>query len=120
VAQHVGRLRCDELFGLGDVPFGGVPLLELLGLFGGEPVQVDELVDVVGVAHAAAGGPSFVDDRHGGTVGLGLADVVPVDWRTEDGVGLLLGAHDDRCAGEPDPGGVGQCPLQCGVQRAVV
>ena len=122
MAQHVARLGLDHLGRFEDVALGGPPLLDGVEFLGGPLGEhvLEDLVEVAPLGHGAPRGPPLVQDRHGGAVRLGLADRVGVDELPEDLVGALLLAHDDRRAGEADPGAVRKRAQEVGVQGAGV
>ena len=95
------------------LPLEGFPLV--VGEVGEPPVE--EVVHPRGAPHGGLGGSPLVEDRHRRAVGLGFGERVPVEVAAEDLQRPLPLAHDDRRAGEPDPGGVGQGTHQVGVQR---
>ena len=122
VAQHVARLGLDHLGCFEDVSLGGPPLLDRVQLLGGSLGEhvLEDLVKVAALGDGTLRCPSLIQDRHGCAIRLGLADRVGVDELAEDLVRPLLLAHDDRRAGEADPGTVGKGTEEVGVQVAGV
>ena len=110
VPEHVLRLGGDQLLRLHHVALGGVLALDLLPFLVGVVGEhvLEDLVQVAAVAHRALDRAADVQDRHDRPVAFGVGQPVDVDVVAEDVGGLLLRAHDDRRAGEPDPGAVRQ------------
>ena len=119
VAQDVLGLRRDQLRCFEHLRGGGVPVLEDLALVVAEVAEPpeEEVVHPGGASHGGVGGATLVEDRHRRAVGLGLGQRVAVEVAAEDLQRLLALAHDDRRAGEPDPGRVGHSGHQVGVQH---
>ncbi|MCY1304063.1 hypothetical protein D9M70_538030 [compost metagenome] len=109
MTEDVARLVGNQRGGVEDMALGGVFFLDqlqlVLAVFAEQVLE--QLIQARAVFHCALGRAAFIKHRHCRAIRLGFLDGVLVDKGTENLVGALLVAHDDRRAGKADAHAVG-------------